>query len=53
MSRIDEIKKAIENENVSYEEIYWLGYHQKEVLEYGDPILAQWAGISEEEWSNR
>lgn len=50
MSKLDDIKKAIKDENISYEEIYWLDSHKKEVLEYGDPVLAQWAGISEKEW---
>lgn len=45
------IKKAIENEGVSYGEILYLQEHQDEVLKSGDIELAQWAGISERRWN--
>lgn len=45
-----EIKKSIENENISYAEISYLQCHKQEVLNTGDIELAQWAGITEEEW---
>lgn len=50
---LESIKKSIENENISYDEIFWLQSHRKEVLESNDIILAEWAGISEEEWRKK
>ena len=50
---LEEIKKSIANENISYSEIFWLQDHKKEVLEDGDITLCQWAGISEEEYGKR
>ena len=41
------IRESIDNENISYNEIFYLQSHQKEVLETGDIILAQWAGLEE------
>lgn len=47
-----EIKKSIEDENISYAEISYLQSHKQEVLNTGDIELAQWAGITEEEFNN-
>lgn len=47
------IKKSIVDENISYGEIIWLQNHKQEVLDSDDMILAQWAGISEEEWNKK
>lgn len=47
---IAEIKKNIQKENVSWGEIAYLQAHRDEILELGDIELAQWAGITEEEW---
>lgn len=47
---LEQIKKSIADENISYSEIFWLQNHKKEVLEDGDITLCEWAGISEEEY---
>ena len=44
------IKKEIEKEQVSYGEINYLQCFKKEIMELGDIVLAQWAGITEAEW---
>lgn len=44
------ILKSIRQENISTSEILYLQEHKKEVLNTGDPILCQWAGISEQEY---
>ena len=49
---LDSIKESIENECISWGEIFYLQSHQQDVLEYGDINMAQWADISEEEWNN-
>ena len=49
---LDSIKDSIENECISYGEIFYLQSHQQDVLEYGDINMAQWADISEQEWNN-
>lgn len=46
------IREAIDDEGVSYGEIYYLQTHQQDVMDYGDIMLAQWAGISEVQWNN-
>lgn len=46
-----EIKKSIENENVSYAELAYLESHKQQVLNTGDIELCQWAGITEEEYN--
>ena len=48
-----DIKEEIEKESVSYGEIAYLESHKQEVLQTGDIVLCQWAGISEEEYSKR
>lgn len=48
---LKQIKKSIENECISYDEIFYLENHQKEVLATGDILLCQWAGITEEVFS--
>ena len=46
------IKNDIYNEvGISYDELHFLQCHQQEVLEYGDIRLAEWSGITEEEWN--
>lgn len=52
MNTLQSIKKSIKNENISYGEIAWLNNHKDEVKKSGDIELAQWAGISENEWNN-
>lgn len=47
---LDEIMQSIIDEDISYDEIAYLNNNQQKVLEYGDIRLAEWAGISEEEW---
>lgn len=49
---IEGIRDDIENECVSYGGIIYLQAHQDEVLEMGDPVLAEWAGIPEEKFNN-
>lgn len=47
------IKKDIENEiGISYSELAYLQSHQKEIMELQDIQLAEWSGITEEEWNN-
>ena len=48
-----QIRKSIDNENVSYSELFFLQNHKPEILELNDIILAEWAGITENEWNNR
>lgn len=50
LKMLDSIQESIANENVSYGEILWLQSHQEEVKVFGDELLAQWAGISEDEF---
>ena len=45
------IKKDIEAECISQGEIAYLEEHQQDILELEDIELAQWAGITEEEWN--
>lgn len=45
------IKESIRNENISFSEIFYLKEHKAEIKAIGDIELAQWAGISEEEWN--
>ena len=45
------ILRAIKKEYVSWGEIAYLQGHQEEVKKYGDATLAEWAGISEEEFN--
>lgn len=47
---LETIKKSIEEENVSYGELAYLAAHKDDVLKSGDVVLAEWAGISEDEW---
>jgi hypothetical protein len=51
--RLKYLRGKIDNESISYGEIAELqGYH-KEIYELGDVVLAEWAGISEDEWHNQ
>lgn len=45
------IKQSIHDENISYSEIAFLQEHKAEIKGLNDIELAQWAGISEEEWN--
>ena len=48
------LKNAIYNETgVSWYELSFLQAHKQEVLQYGDIRLAEWSGITEEEWNNQ
>ena len=48
------LKNVIYNEeDISYDELYFLECHKQEVLEYGDIRLAEWSGITEQEWNNK
>lgn len=47
------IKKEIEKEQVNYSELFFLESHKAEIMEMDDILLAQWAGITEEEWNNK
>lgn len=47
------IRKEIEREQISYSELFFLQEHKVEVMELGDIRLAEWAGITEEEWTNQ
>jgi len=47
------ISKEIEKEEISYSEIFFLQEHKAEVLQMGDVRLAEWAGITEEEWNKQ
>ena len=46
------IYRAIQAEEVDTDEIIWLQDHKPEVLVTNDPMLCQWAGITEEEYNN-
>lgn len=45
------IKESIQKQNISYGEIAYLQDHKAEIKAIDDIELAQWAGISEEEWN--
>lgn len=47
---LDRIRKAIEDEAVSYSDIVYLQEHAEEIKQLGDPVLAEWAGIPEDEF---
>lgn len=49
--KLMEIKKSIQNENISYSEIVYLQVHKPEIKAIDDIELAQWAGIDEKEWN--
>lgn len=51
LKELKSIKKSIKNQNISYGEIFYLENHHAEIMELGDIELAQWGGISEEEWN--
>ena len=52
LEQLNSIREEIEKEQVSYGEIAYLQDHKQEVLETGDVLLCQWAGISEDEYNN-
>lgn len=47
------IKESIQNQNISYSEIAYLQDHKAEIKAIDDIELAQWAGISEEEYNEQ
>ena len=47
------IKESIQNQNIDYSEIFYLQEHKAEIKAIGDIELAQWAGMSEEEWNEQ
>ena len=49
---LQSIRRSIDAECVSQGELAYLYNHKKDVLALGDIILAQWAGIPEEDWFN-
>ena len=49
--QLRKIKRAILNENVSYEELVILQGYRNEILKSGDTVLAEWAGITEEDFN--
>lgn len=44
------LRGEVEEENINWGGIVYLQEHQEEIKELGDIVLAQWAGIPEEEW---
>ena len=50
LEQLNSIREEIEKEQVSYGEIAYLQDHKQEILELGDIVLCQWAGISEDEY---
>ena len=50
LKMLDSIQESIANENVSYDEIVWFQSHRDEVKVFGNELLAEWAGISEDEF---
>ena len=47
------LRKRIDNEQgISYGELFFIQEHKKEIFDMEDIVLAQWAGISEEEWNS-
>ena len=49
-SRLNYLRNAIDNENISYGELAELQNYKPEILASGDVQLAEWAGIPEEEF---
>lgn len=47
MDVLEEIKKNIEKESVSYGELVYLQEHKEDVRKTGDMLLMQWADIEE------
>lgn len=49
---LERIRKMIDDEeDLSYSELLFLQDHQKEIMEMQDIILAEWSGITEEQWN--
>ena len=48
---LNRIRENIELERVSTTDILYLQDHKQEVLDMGDPVLCEWAGISEQEYN--
>ena len=50
-NRLDYLRKEIENETISQSEVAELQNYHKEIYALGDVVLAEWAGISEDDWN--
>ena len=50
-AELKRIKRAILAERVSYGEIAFIHGHRQEILKMGDILLAEWAGIDENEFN--
>ena len=50
--RLEELRSAIEAENISYSELAEL-QDLSDYIEAGDVVLAEWAGIPEQEFAKR
>ena len=48
---LNSIRKNIQEGRVSMDEIIYLQDHKNDIKRNGDIELAQWAGISEDEWN--
>lgn len=50
MNRLNELRQAIHDENISYGELAELQGYAPEIMKLGDVELAEWAGIPEEDF---
>lgn len=53
LKELNNIRKSIENECISYAEIVYLEEHKAEIKAIRDIELAQWAGMSEIEFNEQ
>ena len=51
--RLEYLCGEIKKECISYAEIAELQDYHKEIYELGDVVLAEWAGISEDDWNKQ
>ncbi len=51
--RLEQIRKSLRKENISYGEIAELGNHKKHLIKSGDTELAEAAGIPEHVFNRR
>ena len=49
--RLNYLREQIEKECISYGEVAELQNYHKEIYALGDVVLAEWAGISEDDWN--
>lgn len=52
-TRLEYLRGEIEAERISYSEIAELQDYHKEIYELDDVVLAEWAGISEDDWNKQ